>query len=162
EGEGPGDRTRIVVGHDTRFLSPEFARAAAETFADAGLDVLLTDRPIPTPGVSFHVRRLGLRGGVSITASHNPAPYNGFKAKAHFGGSAPPPDYDAIAARADRPLPRPGRPGTIVVEDLVSSYRDRLAGLVDVAAMRSARLSLLADAIHGAAGTLVADILGGG
>src|SRR5262249_24531470 len=110
EGEGHGDRTRIVVGHDTRFLSPEFARAAAETFADAGLDVLLTDRPIPTPGVSFHVRRLGLRGGVSITASHNPAPYNGFKVKAHFGGSAPPPDYDAIAARADRPLPRPGRP----------------------------------------------------
>jgi phosphomannomutase len=162
EGEGPGDRTKIVVGHDTRFLSPEFARAAAETFAEAGIDVLLTHRPIPTPGVSFHVKRLGLRGGVSITASHNPGEYNGFKVKAHFGGSAPPPDYDAIAACADRPRGKAGRPGTIAVVDLVTSYRERLASLVDVATLRSARLSVLADSIHGAAGTLVADILGGG
>jgi len=162
EGDGPGDRRRIVVGHDTRFLSPEFARAAAEVFAAAGIDVLLTDRPIPTPGVSFHVRRLGLRGGVSITASHNPGAYNGFKVKAHFGGSAPPADYEAIAARADRPLPASSRPGNIEVVDLVSSYRERLASLVDVSAMRAARLSVLADSIHGAAGTLLADVLDGG
>jgi phosphomannomutase len=75
---GPGDHGRILVGHDTRFFSPEFALAAAEVFARAGLDVLLSDGPIPTPAVSFHVRRLGLAGGVAITASHNPAPYNGF------------------------------------------------------------------------------------
>ena len=87
---GPGDRTRVVIGHDPRFLSPEFARTAAEVFADAGIDVLLSDRAVPTPAVSFHVRRLGLKGGIAITASHNPGRYNGFKVKAHFGGSAPP------------------------------------------------------------------------
>ena len=162
-GDGrPGDSRRIVMGYDTRFLSPEFARAAAETFASAGIDVLLSDRPIPTPGVSYHVRRLGLRGGVAITASHNPGRYNGFKVKAHFGGSAPPADYAAIAAEADRPLPPNARAGTIESADLVTGYRERLASLVDVAAIRAAKLSVLADAMHGAAGTLVADILSGG
>jgi phosphomannomutase len=161
-GDGPGDRRRIVVGHDTRFLSPEFARAASEVFARAGIDVLLTDRPIPTPAVSYHVRRLGLRGGVAITASHNPGEYNGFKIKAHFGGSAPPRDYAAVAAEADRPLPAAARAGTIEEVDLRSGYRDRLAELVDLAAIRAARLSVLADAMHGAAGSLVADLAGGG
>jgi phosphomannomutase len=159
---GPGDRRRIVIGHDPRFLSPEFARAAAEVFADAGIDVMLTDRPIPTPAVSFHVRRLGLKGGVAITASHNPGRYNGFKVKAHFGGSAPPGDYEAISAEADRPLPAPPRRGRIEVLDLATAYRERLSSLVDVAAIRAARLSVLADAMHGAAGALVSEILSGG
>ncbi|HEY1434656.1 MAG TPA: phosphoglucomutase/phosphomannomutase family protein [Thermoanaerobaculia bacterium] len=162
EDGGPGDRSRIVIGHDPRFLSPEFARAAAEVFAEAGIDVFLTDRFLPTPAVSFHVRRLGLKGGVAITASHNPGHYNGFKVKAHFGGSAPPATYAAIAAQADRPLPRGARRGRIEVADLAATYRDRLASLVDVAAIRSAKLAVLEDAMHGAAGTLVADILSGG
>ena len=159
---GPGDPRRIVVGHDTRFLSPEFARAAAEVFAAAGIDVLLTDRPIPTPAVSFHVRRLGLKGGIAITASHNPGRYNGFKFKAHFGGSAPPAAYASIAAEADRPLPAAERAGRIEVVDLAAPYRDRLAALVNVAAIRRSRLSVLADAMHGAALTLLPEILAGG
>jgi len=159
---GEGDRTRIVVGYDTRFLSPEFARAAAEVFAEAGIDVVLSAEPIPTPAVSFHVKRLGLKGGVAITASHNPGNYNGFKFKAHFGGSAPPRDYAAIAAEVDRPLPPSRRPGRIEVADLRGSYRDRLASLVDVEAIRASGLSVLSDSMHGAAGALVPEILNGG
>ncbi len=159
---GPGDRSRIVVGYDPRFLSPEFARAAADVFAAAGVDVLLSDRAIPTPAVSFHVRRLGLKGGVAITASHNPGRYNGFKVKAHFGGSAPPQDYAAISTEADRPLPPAARRGRLEVVDLATAYRERLTALVDVAAIRASRLSVLADAMHGAAGALVSDILSGG
>jgi phosphomannomutase len=159
---GPGDRSRIVVGHDTRFFSPEFARAAAEVFARAGIDVLLTDRPLPTPAVSFHVRRLGLGGGVAITASHNPAPYNGFKVKAHFGGSAPPELYAEISESADRPLPDAARPGRIDTVDLLGPYREGLASLLDLGAIRSAGLGVLADSLHGAAGTLIADIAAGG
>lgn len=162
QGGGPGDASRIVVGHDPRFFSPEFARAASEVFAEAGVDVLLTDRAIPTPTVSFHVRRLNLRGGIAITASHNPGHYNGFKIKAHFGGSAPPETYAAVAAEADRPLPRASRIGTIEVADLRRGYAERLAELVDLPAVRSAKLSVLADAMHGAAGTLVPDLLSGG
>ena len=158
---GPGDPRRIVVGHDTRFLSPELARAAAEVFAAAGIDVLLADRAIPTPAVSWHVRRLGLRGGIAITASHNPGRYNGFKVKAHFGGSAPPETYAAISAEADRPLP-PSSPGAIEKRDLLSPYAARLAELVDLPAIRAASLSVLADSIHGAAGALLPEILHGG
>jgi phosphomannomutase len=161
-GTGPGDRRRIVLGHDTRFFSPEFAAAAAEVFARAGIDVLLTDRPIPTPAVSFHVRRLALAGGVAITASHNPAPYNGFKVKAHFGGSAPQQLYAAISENADRPLPDAARPGRIETVDLLGPYRSGLASLLDLDSIREAGLAVLADSIHGAAGTLVADLAAGG
>ena len=157
-----GKRGRVVVGHDTRFLSPEFARVTAEVFAAAGVDVLLTDRPIPTPAVSFHVRRLGLRGGVAITASHNPGIYNGFKLKAHFGGSAPPATYEAVSAESDRPLERAARGGTIETADLATPYRDRLGSLVDLAAIRSSGLRVLADSLHGAAGTLLVELLSGG
>jgi phosphomannomutase len=159
---GPGDATRIVVGHDPRFFSPEFARSASEVFAEAGIDVLLTDRPIPTPAVSYHVRELGLKGGIAITASHNPGHYNGFKIKAHFGGSAPPETYAAVAAEADRPPRRAPRPGRIDVENLRGGYAERLAALVDLTSIRSARLSVLADAMHGAAGTLLPELLSGG
>ena len=161
-GNGPGDHSRIVVGYDTRFLSPEFARAVAEVFASAGIDVVLADRAVPTPVVSFHVRRLGLAGGVAITASHNPAPYNGFKMKAHFGGSAPPEIYDAISREADRPAVSASRPGRIETTDLLAPYRERLASLLDLSAIRGAGLSVLADSMHGAAGTLVADVVGAG
>ena len=160
--DGPGDHGRIVVGHDTRFCSPEFALAAAEVFSAAGIDVLLTDRPLPTPAVSFHVRRLGLAGGVAVTASHNPAPYNGFKVKAHYGGSAPPELYERIAREADRPLPAASRPGRIEKVDLVAPYRAHLGSLVDLSALRDAGVSILCDAIHGAAGRLVPDLLLGG
>ena len=161
-GTGPGDRSRILVGHDTRFFSPEFALAASEVFARAGIDVLLADGAIPTPAVSFHVRRLGLAGGVVITASHNPAPYNGFKVKAHFGGSAPPDLYAQISAEADRPLPPAPRPGRIERQDLLAPYREGLASLLDLDSIRACRLGVLADSLHGAAGTLVADVVGEG
>jgi len=157
-----GDRRRIVVGHDTRFFSPEFARAAAEVFADAGIDVLLSDRPVPTPAVSYHVRRLGLKGGVAITASHNPGHYNGFKIKAHFGGSAPPAVYAAVSAEDDRPPLLAGRAGQIDVADLATPYRDRLGSLVDLRAIRSSGLAVLCDAMHGAAGSLLTELLSGG
>lgn len=159
---GPGDHGRILVGHDTRFFSPEFAEAAAEVFAQAGLDVLLAAGPIPTPAVSYHVRRLGLAGGVAITASHNPAPYNGFKVKAHFGGSAPPDLYARISAEADRPVPAAARAGRVEKTDLLRPYRDGVATLFDLDAIRACRLGVLADSIHGAAGTLVADVVGTG
>jgi phosphomannomutase len=161
-GGGPGDKGRIVIGYDTRFLSPEFARAVADVFARAGIDVILSDRAIPTPAVSFHVRRLGLSGGVAITASHNPAPYNGFKMKAHFGGSAPPELYEAISREADAPALQAARPGRIEIADLTGPYRERLGTLLDREGIRRAGLAVLADSMHGAAGTLAADAIGAG
>jgi phosphomannomutase len=160
-----GDSRRVLIGYDTRFASADFARAAAEAFARAGIDVLLADRPIPTPAVSHHVQRLGLAGGLAITASHNPAHYNGVKIKTHRGSSAPPELYEAVARAADAAdasSPAASRPGKIQITDLLSPYRDHLASQVRLDAIRSAGFFVLADAMHGAAGTLLADILSGG
>ena len=157
-----GDARRIVIGHDTRFCSPELARAAAEVFARSGISVLLADRPIPTPAVSYHTRRLGLAGGIAVTASHNPAHYNGVKIKTRFGSSAPPELYEAVARAVDGPPAEAARAGSIESVDLLSPYRDHLASKVRLDAIAAAGLSLVADSMHGAAGTLLADILSGG
>lgn len=157
-----GDTGRVVVGHDPRFFSPEFARRAADTFARAGIDVLLTRDPIPTPAVSWHVRHLGLAGGVAITASHNPGAYNGFKIKSHVGGSASPELYARVDA-APRSLDAGSLPpGKVELVDLLGPYRETLASRVDLTAVRRAGLAFVADAMHGAAGRLVPDIAGGG
>src|SRR6266480_340098 len=93
------DRERAVfVGFDVRFQSKAFAHAAAEVFTGNGFRVVMLDRPYPTPYVSFEVRRRKFAGGVMITASHNPPAFNGFKVKAHFGGSATPPITAKIEA----------------------------------------------------------------
>jgi phosphomannomutase len=78
----------ILVGHDTRFLSREFAQAAAEAMAGEGARVSLASAFAPTPAFSYAVVRLGAAGAVVITASHNPAEYSGVKFKTSFGGSA--------------------------------------------------------------------------
>ena len=157
-----GDVRSVVIGYDTRFASPELARAAAEVFARAGIAVLLADRPIPTPAVSHHVRRLGLAGGLAITASHNPAHYNGVKIKTSRGSSAPPELYEVVARATDEAPGAAPRPAGIQDVDLLSPYRAHLASLVRLDAIRSAGLTVLADAMHGAAGTLLEDIVSGG
>src|SRR5271163_1971910 len=80
----------LIVGYDTRFASPRFARIAAEVLAGAGIPVKLANDYTPTPAVSLAVKQLGAAGGVVITSSHNPWNWNGVKFKGSFGGSATP------------------------------------------------------------------------
>ena len=83
-----GDRSRpIVVGYDTRRNSRAVAEQSADILAAEGWRVLLADRPVPTPLVSFTVVERGATGGLVVTASHNPARFNGIKLKAPFGGA---------------------------------------------------------------------------
>ncbi|MBM3252538.1 MAG: phosphoglucomutase/phosphomannomutase family protein, partial [Candidatus Omnitrophica bacterium] len=79
----------VAVGYDTRFLSDEFAKTVACVLAANGIKVLLSDRAVPTPAVSFTTRRKHLCTGIMITASHNPARFNGLKIKVGSGGAAP-------------------------------------------------------------------------
>src|SRR5579863_7378671 len=80
----------LIVGYDTRFGSPSFARVAAEVLAGAGIPIKLANDYTPTPAVSLAVKQLGAAGGVVITSSHNPWNWNGVKFKGRFGGSATP------------------------------------------------------------------------
>src|SRR5688572_13196253 len=94
----PGTEQKAIVGYDRRFLSNEFARRSAEILAGNGFQVTLTSEPTPTPAVSYMVKKEKAIGGVMITASHNPPSFNGFKLKAHFGGSADPAICQAVEA----------------------------------------------------------------
>src|SRR3990172_1990904 len=69
----------VVVGYDARFLSREFAEKTAEVIGNAGIHVMLANSIVTTPMVSLGLKKLNAAGAVVITASHNPAQYNGFK-----------------------------------------------------------------------------------
>jgi len=84
------DRSKMVVGFDTRFLSDRYAADVARVLAANGFTVYLAQSDAPTPAISFSVRDLGAIGGVMITASHNAPRYNGIKLKAAYGCSALP------------------------------------------------------------------------
>ncbi len=158
-----GDRSRgIVVGYDTRFNSRAVAQLAAEILAANGWRVLLADRPVPTPLVSFTVVARGAAGGLVVTASHNPARFNGIKLKAAFGGSASP----EFTTRVERALggtpPRrgPAAPGGGVERvDLVPAYVERLRARILTGRRPPHPLQVVADALHGATDGLFARLV---
>ena len=76
----PGQAIKVAIAHDSRNMSPEFARIAADIFSANGIQVFLFKALRPTPELSFAIRYLGCQSGVVITASHNPREYNGYKA----------------------------------------------------------------------------------
>ncbi len=83
-----GRKPKMAVGFDTRFLSEKYAQIAADVLIQNGIDAQLSERPVPTPALSYAVKHRGLDSGVMITASHNPAEYNGIKIKNAAGGAA--------------------------------------------------------------------------
>jgi phosphoglucomutase len=76
----PGQEIKVAIAHDSRNMSPEFARIVADVFSANGIKVFLFSALRPTPELSFAIRLLGCKSGVVITASHNPREYNGYKA----------------------------------------------------------------------------------
>ena len=75
----PADKRRIAVSYDSRILSDEFARVASGVFAANGIKAMIYPQLMPTPCLSYAVRALECAAGVMVTASHNPAKYNGYK-----------------------------------------------------------------------------------
>jgi phosphomannomutase len=154
-GSMTGSRT-VIVGYDRRFLSPEFARTAAEAIQAVGYDVMLADRYAPTPAFSWAAKDQGALGAIVITASHNPAAYSGLKVKSALGGSVPPDITQKIEARLDV-SPEPSTPGQLQTFDPWPSYCNALRSKVDVdtiqAAIANGKLTVFADVMHGAAAT---------
>ena len=155
-----GVERAVLVGFDGRFLSAQFARAASEVLAGNGFRVLLMDRPFPTPYVSFEVRRLRLAGGIVITASHNPPLFNGFKVKAHFGGSASPAITSEIEKHLGQAPIRRSAEGIEVVSP-GTEYVTHLKALVDWDCIASSNLKVVVDSMHGAGARVLEDILRG-
>jgi phosphomannomutase len=150
-------RDKLIVGFDRRFLSRDFAHEAALTLSKAGFDCLISDSPLPSQTVSFAVHKRRFLGGVIITASHNPASYNGIKFKGWYGGSALPETYKAIAASLGRNHRAGG--GSITEVDFGTEYVAALSEIVDTAKIRSAGLKILHDPIYGVSSGYPARIL---
>ena len=136
----PGTQRLVVVGYDRRFLSDQFARRTAEVFAGNAFEVILTSQPTPTPAVSYLVKARRAAGGVMITASHNPPAFNGFKLKAHYGGSAEPAMCQAVESLLDRnPVRRAALPEgkSRCLVDIRPAHYAAIKKLVDFRPVRS-------------------------
>ena len=95
-------RSGVVIGYDSRRFSREFAEAAAEVFAGHGIPTWVFREVAPTPLVSFELLRRKARAGLVITASHNPAEYNGYKIYGSNGGQVIPPEDGEIVNEVRR------------------------------------------------------------
>jgi len=152
---------KIAVGYDTRFMSDRFAKISAEVFSCNNIEVLLSDRPIPTPALSFAVKSRKLDLGVMITASHNPSEYNGFKIKNASGGAAGP----EVTAEVEKLLgktPSKTKPSSqISTEDLSSDYIKFILSYIDLEKIRNKKFKVLVDAMYGSGDSFIAQMLEG-
>lgn len=97
ESKGGNEKERgVAIAYDSRHFSPEFAFESAAVFAKHGIKSYVFESLRPTPELSFAVRHLNCFAGIMVTASHNPAPFNGYKVYGEDGGQMPPHDADAL------------------------------------------------------------------
>ncbi|MGT2883901.1 phospho-sugar mutase [Streptococcus ferus] len=97
--ETKGDEAKnrgVAIAYDSRHFSPEFAQDSARVLAEHGIKSYVFESLRPTPELSFAVRHLNAFAGIMVTASHNPAPFNGYKVYGEDGGQMPPADADAL------------------------------------------------------------------
>lgn len=162
----PDTQPRIIVGYDRRFLSDQFAAHAAEIFAGNGFEAILTSQPTPTPAVSYAVKARHAVGGVMITASHNPPAFNGFKLKAHYGGSAEPATCQAVEALLDKYPVRTRANGTsnsggILTRDIRPAHYQAVKRLVDFKLVARSKLRFAHDALYGVGAGCFEELLAG-
>lgn len=164
--EKPNGDLKLLIGYDRRFLSDQFAKRAAEVMAGNGSRVELFSHDVPTPLVSFEVKRRGLDGGVIITASHNPPEFNGYKFKAPFGGSATPRITNEIEKRIGATSPQrialEEAKGLAHLIEPSDDYQRHLESLIPMQDLKKADTLVIVDPMHGTGGRWVENLLSGG
>lgn len=162
----------LCIGYDRRFLSKEAAQWAAEVSSAAGIGTGVIHREAPTPLVMYTVREQGLHYGMMITASHNPALYNGIKIFTEGGRDADKAVTDLLEKYIDRieaaePCTEPPtlpweegiRSGIVRVINPFNEYIDSILALVDAEAIRRAGLKVALDPMYGVSQTSLKTIL---
>src|SRR6266436_5161147 len=151
-----GRKSVVILGHDTRFLAREFSLAAAEVLTNAGLTPLLCERDAPTPVISYTIRHRKAIGGLNLTASHNPAEYQGLKFSTSNGAPATPELTQQIEAniarlQADNWTMKAAPVGTFACKtfDPRPAYFKQIHKLVDFATIRAARLKVAVELMYG-------------
>jgi phosphomannomutase len=139
----------VFIGYDTRFLSRQAARVAAETLAQAGIPVRLTKDSVPTPAVSLAVKSQSAAGGVMVTSSHNPWNWNGVKFKAKFGGSATPAIMKVIEEEVAAGTIPAGQKAPIEEVDLTTPYSEAICRFADLDLIAQAGFKFAVDSMYG-------------
>ena len=159
----------LIIGFDTRFGSEDFAAASAEVVAGHGIKAYLFESAAATPVACHAILDKRAGGAIVITASHNPATYNGFKYKPEYAGSSPPEVVDALEAaiEAGRAAGGPRRmtfeaavqQGAIERFDPRPAYDAHVARLVDLDRLRSTGVHVVFDAMHATGAGVLARLL---
>ena len=164
----PGQDISVAIAHDSRRMSPEFARLVADIFSANGIKVYLFSALRPTPELSFAIRQLGCQSGIVVTASHNPPEYNGYKVYWNDGGQVVSPHADNIIGEVNKitsvdDIKFDGVPERIhlIDEEIDAPYVERVKSNAvnpDVI-KRQADLNIVYTPIHGTGITLVPRVL---
>src|SRR5437667_7561881 len=167
--ERTSTKSKIVIAHDPRFFSKEFAELAAKVAAENGCDAYVFDDPRSVPELSFAVRHLPANVGIVITASHNPPHDNGYKV--YFGDGAQVIDthasgiiakVDAITSESFTPLPK-DRQGKVRMlgKEIDQAYMQRLETLIlDPQIIREAKsLRIIYTPLHGTGRVIIKPML---
>ncbi|MFY7997852.1 MAG: phosphoglucomutase/phosphomannomutase family protein [Candidatus Kapaibacteriota bacterium] len=163
-------KASVVIGYDARFLSKEFAQEAACVMASKGVVVHITDAIASTPQVSFATKQKKATVGVVITASHNPAEYNGYKLKSNTGGPAFPEEIaelekELAVLEKKRPAIKFKTFDEYVKEKLVrpfgakESYLRYVKRKIDMPAIIKSGIKVMFDPMHGAGIYTIKDLL---
>ena len=160
--------TEVCVGYDRRFLSKESAHWAAEVLAGYGFHVYMVNRSSPTPLIMFVVRERDVPYGMAITASHNPATYNGVKVFTRGGRDASPEVTDRIEEYAAQTDPdrilsvdydEALKNGLVHEDNPTNDYLDSILLSVDVDAIRKAHLKIGLDPLYGVSQSCLRTVL---
>ena len=157
-----GKEKKVAVGYDTRFMSAKFAQTVAVVLKSNGIEVILSDRPIPTPALSFAVKSRKLDLGIMITASHNPADYNGFKIKNAAGGGA---SQELTREVEDLLTITPVQDSALVesieVVDLIKDYIKFIRNYINLKEIKHKKFKVLVDSMYGSGDSFIAQVLKG-
>jgi len=167
--EGSSTKPKIVVAHDPRFFSKEFAEMAAKIAAENGCDAFVFDGPRSVPELSFAVRHLHASAGIVITASHNPPHDNGYKAYFDDGAQVIEPPASGIIAKVNAimtesftPLPKEQQGKvTVIGKNIDQAYMRRLETLIlDPRVIRDAKsLRVIYTPLHGTGSVIIKPML---
>ncbi len=141
----------VLVGYDTRFLAPEFAKSAACILAELGWNVLITDSFCPTPVIAYQAKLLNSAGALMFTASHNAARYCGIKYIPDYAGPATDDITNKIVANLDSASilpPKIDYPGPIVEFNPKTDYFKFITNSISFNQIRSANLKVHYDALY--------------
>ena len=149
----------VIIGYDCRFLSEEFALTSARVLQKYDIPVKVSDEPVPTPALSYAVKKEEAAGGIMITASHNPPNYNGFKFKYEVAASAPPVVTDQIEKKLiDTPPEFDDQLNTERV-DISSPYIEELTRLIDGKKLKENPVLPVIDPMYGSARNFTEKVL---